>query len=91
MSDSLETSMFVLDRLIDPLTRCLDIESARRVVQFEVDAAVQARVAELAERANEGTLTDDERSEYEAYIDAADFIAIFKAKAQRLLVADEHS
>ena len=44
--------------------------------------AVQARIDFLAERANEGVLTDDERAEYEAFVDAADFISIFQLKAQ---------
>jgi hypothetical protein len=39
----------------------------------------------LAERANEGLLTPDERAEYEAYINTADIIAILKLKARRYL------
>ena len=46
---------------------------------------VQARVDVLAERANEGLLTPEERAEYEAYINADDFIAILKMKARRQL------
>jgi len=36
----------------------------------------------LAERANEGTLSESECSEYEALINAADFISIPKLKAR---------
>jgi hypothetical protein len=39
----------------------------------------------LGERANEGNLNAAERSEYEALINAADFIAILKLKARRHL------
>ena len=39
----------------------------------------------LAEQANEGLLTDGERADYEAIVNAADFIAILKLKAQRHL------
>jgi hypothetical protein len=63
-----------LDGLLDPLSRCLDDESARRVAEFRIDPAVQAKVDYLAERANEGLLTDDERSEYEALINTAHVI-----------------
>jgi hypothetical protein len=71
-----------LDGLLEPLSRCLDPEPARRVVNFQVDRPVQERIDTLAERANEGTLSDGERTEYEALIDAADFISILKLKAR---------
>jgi hypothetical protein len=58
------------------------------VAEFRVDAAVQARVDFLAERANEGVLSDEERTEYEAFINAADFISILKLKARRHLESD---
>lgn len=74
-----------LDGLLEPFSRCLDAESARRVAEFRVDPAVQARIDVLAERANNGVLSDDERAEYEAFINAADFISILKLKAGRQL------
>jgi len=48
----------VLDQFLDPLSRCLDTESARRVLALGVSASVQERVDTLAERANEGLLSD---------------------------------
>ena len=74
-----------LDGLLDPFSRCLDAESARRVVDFRIDAPVQERIEKLAARANEGSLADSERSEYEALINAADFISILKLKARQHL------
>jgi hypothetical protein len=74
-----------LDALLDPFSRCLDVASARRVAEFRVDEAVQSRIDILAERANEGELSDDERAEYEASINAADFISILKLKARQQL------
>ena len=78
----------VLDSLLDPLSRCLDPESARRVTEFRIDPEVQARIDTLAERANDGILSDEERTEYEAFVNAADFISILRLKAQRQLDAD---
>ena len=78
----------VIDEILDPFTRCLDAESARRVVEFGLDPAVQQRVSALAERANQGILTEGERVDYEALINAAYFIAILKLKAQRSLSAN---
>jgi hypothetical protein len=74
-----------LDGLLEPFSLCLDAESARRLVAFRIDPPVQARIEMLGERANEGDLTTAERSEYEALINAADFIAILKLKARRHL------
>ncbi len=75
----------VLDQFLDPLNRCLDAESARRVLELGIPGSVQERVDKLAERANEGLLTDDERAEYEALINAEDLVAILKLKARRQL------
>jgi hypothetical protein len=72
----------VLDQFLDPLSRCLDAESARRIVALGVSAPVQERIDSLAEQANEGSLSDEERAEYEALINAADFISILKLKAR---------
>jgi hypothetical protein len=47
-----------------------------------VSAPVQERVDTLAERANEGLLNDDERAEYEALINAEDFLAILQLKVR---------
>jgi hypothetical protein len=51
----------VLDRFLRPFTECLTPEVARRIVNLQLDAQSQARLAELATKANEGQLTDDER------------------------------
>ncbi len=78
----------VLDSLLDPLSRCLDAESARRIVDLRVASSVQERIDRLAERANEVSLTEEERSEYEALINAADFISILKLKARQHLLSN---
>ena len=83
MSQAQTTS--VLDRMLDPLSRCLDAESARRVIALSIDPVVQARVDVLAERVNEGLLTPEERAEYEACINVDDFISVLKMKAKRLV------
>jgi hypothetical protein len=75
----------VLDSLLDPLTRCFDGESAWRVSEFRIDPMVQLRVDLLAARANDGALTEEERAEYEAFVNVADLIAVLKLKARRQL------
>ena len=89
MSDAIAAS--ALDSLLDPLSHCLDSESARRVTEFRVAAHVQDRVDVLAERANEGVLSDGERAEYEALVNASDFISILKLKARRNLESNQRA
>ena len=75
----------VLDRVLDPFTRCLTPEVARRIADLSADSATQTRVDELADKANEGQLTDQERAEYEAYRSAFHFVTILQTKARTLL------
>jgi hypothetical protein len=75
----------VLDRVLDPVTDCLTPDVARKLVALQADARTQARVDELAEKANEGTLSAEERAEYDRYRDAFHFVTILQAKARKLL------
>jgi len=79
------TGATALDGLLNPLSRCLDVESSQRVVEFRFDPAAQARIETLAERTHDGVLGEGERAEYEAFFNAADFTSILKLKAQRQL------
>jgi hypothetical protein len=75
----------ILDRVFEPLGRCLTPAAARKLVALRADPTVQARIDDLAAKANEGQLTDDERSEYEAYVRAIQFVTVLQSKARRLL------
>ena len=46
---------------------------------------MQARIDYLADRANEGLLTDDEREEYSGYLHAVNVITVVQAKARSQL------
>ncbi|WP_165226175.1 hypothetical protein [Aquisphaera insulae] len=78
-----------LDRILDPLASALNREAAQSLLDTSPDSEVQARVAILAGRANEGLLTSEERDEYLSYIEAADMLAILKLKARQRLDADD--
>ena len=75
----------VLDRLLDPLGRILTPEVARKLVNYRFDAKAQARIDQLARKCNDGELSEEERREYETYVQTIDFIAILQAKARALL------
>jgi hypothetical protein len=74
-----------LDRVLDPVGSALGPEAAQRLIALRANPEVQQRVDELAERANEGEITPEERSEYEALITAATIVGILQAKARALL------
>ena len=67
------------------MLRILSLEQAAQIVDFHSDEALQQRIEILAEKANEGELTDDERSEYQGYAHANKFIAVLQARARRIL------
>ena len=79
----------VLERLLDPISRCLTPESARALVALRADAVAQARIVELAEKCSEGQIDPEERREYETYVHVGNVVAILQAKA-RLLLRQEH-
>jgi len=78
-------SVTVLDRLLDPLSRCLTREGACALLELRADAVAQARISELAEKCNAGLLTPNEQREYETYVHVGNLIAILQAKARLLL------
>jgi hypothetical protein len=71
--------------MLDPVGRSLTPKAARRLADLRADPIVQQRVDELADRCNQGTLSADERAEYEAYVSAATVIAVLQSKARAVL------
>lgn len=51
-------------------------EQTRKLAQLEGDPTLVDRLAELAEKANEGELSAADRAEYEAYIEAYNLLAV---------------
>jgi arginine decarboxylase-like protein len=78
----------VLDRLLEPIGRCLSKRAARELASLRADEEVQAHIRELAEKCNEGILSVEERAEYEACVMAANVVAILQAKARNRLRTD---
>lgn len=75
----------ILETILNPLTECLSAEAAREIVQYTVDSETQARVDELAVKAQSGVLTKEETDEYRELIEAFDLVAILKSRARMVL------
>jgi hypothetical protein len=75
----------LLDRILDPISSSLNEESARKLIGLKADRKTEARVAKLAIKCNEGTLTPRERREYEMYVMMGHIVGLLQAKARILL------
>ena len=75
----------LMDQLIDPLGRCLTPESARKILKLRASARLQTKMARLAEKCNEGSLSEREHAEYANYVSFGTFVALLKSKARQLL------
>jgi len=65
-----------------PIFSILTADQTKRLAELEGDPLVADRVAELAEKANEGELSAADREEYEAYIEANNLLAVLQAEAR---------
>ena len=83
MSEATQSTAF--ERATEPILRLLTREQAEALVAYRGDEALRERMDVLADKCTEGDLTTDERSEYEGYIRANNFIATLQARARRLL------
>jgi len=55
------------------------------VIEFEIDPATRATIDDLARKANEGQLSENERQEYFEFVEAMDLIALLQHQARQVL------
>ena len=65
-----------------PIFALLTPDQTRRLADLQGDPSLENRLAELAEKANEGKLSLADREEYEAYIEANNLLAVLQAEAR---------
>jgi hypothetical protein len=75
----------VVDLLLDPVGNCLTREVAERLVGLRAAPQVQEKLDNFAEKSSEGTLTAEERAEYEASLRAINFISVLQSKARAMI------
>jgi hypothetical protein len=68
-----------LDRLLDPLTEAFTPKLASALLELRADSELEARIGELRQKANDGTLTPGEDAEYKDFVEAVDLISIMQA------------
>jgi hypothetical protein len=60
-------------------------ETAKLILELRVSEDTQRRIDQLADKCNEGTLTPQERSEYECFVSTFKAITLLQAKARTFL------
>lgn len=79
------TVPYLLSTYLEPVAEDLTPRQAEKILAITPPSDLVAKVHELAEKANQGTLTSDEEAEYAYYVDVDDLIGLLKAKARHLL------
>jgi hypothetical protein len=83
------TGSEMVDRLLESLSRCFDVNTAKAVIELRQDELVRRRMEELGVKSDEGLLSPEEETEYDALIEVSDAIATLQLKARLQLVGAE--
>ena len=83
MAASASTS--VLGRIVEPVVRSLNADAAQALLRIRADRVAAKRMTLLAQKCNEGELTTEEHTEYEANVLAAELLALLQAEARAML------
>ena len=78
-----------LHRFLEQFTDTFTPELAAHFANLSPNPAFQARLDELGEKANEGTLSEDERREYATYVEAMDVIALLRVRSLSRVQKDQ--
>ncbi len=70
-----------LHRFLEQFTDTFTPELADHFANLPPNSELQARLDELGEKANDGTLTTAERAEYATYVETMDVLALLRVKA----------
>ena len=81
------TESAILDKMLGPVARCFTPAVAKQIAELRADLGTQTRIDALAVKCNEGELTEAEKREYGAYVEAIDLIGILQAKARAILAS----
>jgi len=78
-------SVPLVESLTDSVAACLDQTSLEAVAQLQLDAPTQERLDALADKANEGLITAEERAEYQSFTRVSEFLALAQLRARSRL------
>jgi hypothetical protein len=76
------TAAAIWSRVVKPDRATLPPEIARLILKLDFDAEDHRAIERLSAKAQEGTLTPEERSELEEYIRVNDALTVLRSKAR---------
>ena len=77
--------MKLSELVLNKAASCFDRPTLDALAGLRLDPEALARVDELAAKANEGLLSEEERGEYRAYIETSEFLALVQLRARQQL------
>ena len=82
----MSTTLPTIERLLEPVTACLTLEVAQRIVDLRLDdPSTLERLDDLRAKANEEALTAEERAEYDGFVEGNDLVMLIKDQARCVL------
>lgn len=81
----MSTRANILEHVINPKIGDLAAELARYILSLDFPETDQARFQHRSGKAQEGTLTEEERAELEDFLNINDFLTIVQSKARASL------
>ena len=78
-------------RLIESQPKELTPETARYLLALQFNENDQARMQELADRSQAGTLSEDDVREFDSYLHIGNLLAVMQSKARLVLASQDFS
>jgi len=75
-------TMNAMESMLASVTDTLETSALKALVEMRASAEAAERMQWLAERANEGLLTEEERHEYDSAISFGNFLGLLQSKAR---------
>ena len=82
---SLDTKSEAARKLAEGVFSIVSREQFRQLSELTCGDDLEGRVEELAKKANEGTLTNEERHEYEGYVQANYVVGMLTEDSRKIL------
>lgn len=74
--------MNAMESMLASVTENMEASALKALVEMRASAEAAERMRWLAERANEGLLTEEERHEYDSAISFGNFLGLLQSKAR---------